>query len=101
MRMKFILAVLFSAVLSAPSLALDADETAALIGRAETARLRAAELEYEWRFTAKRIEEAKKALADGDLETANAKAGRALFEAERAIEQAAISEATWELAAPK
>ena len=79
----------------------DAGEISALIERAEAARQRAAELEYEWRFTAKRIKEAQTALESGDLETARAKAERALFEAERAIEQAAISEATWELAVPK
>lgn len=85
----------------APARGADAGEISALIERAETARQRAAELEYEWRFTAKRIKEARAALESGDLETARTKAERALFEAERAIEQAAISESTWELAVPK
>ena len=85
----------------APAWGADAEEISDLIDRAEAARQRAAALEYEWRFTAKRIKEAKAALDSGDLETARTKAERALFEAERAIEQAAISEAVWELAVPK
>ena len=78
----------------APAWGADADAVSDLIDRAEAARQRAAALEYEWRFTAKRIKEAKAALDSGDLETARTKA-------ERAIEQAAISEAVWELAVPK
>ena len=94
--------LLLAAVLIAPSSqGADADEIAALIDRAEAARQRAAELEYEWRFTGKRVKEAQTALAAGDLQTAREKAERALFEAERAIEQAAISEANWMLAVPK
>lgn len=87
---------------TAPStLAAESDDIAALIEQAETARQRAAELEYEWRFTGKHIKEAREALAANDLTTARAKAERALFEAERAIEQAAISESVWMLAVPK
>ena len=40
---------------------------------------RAAELEFEWRFTGKRIKEARKALESGDLDMAREKAARALF----------------------
>ena len=101
-KMKAIaLALAFAALASPSALALDAAEVEALIAKAEAARRQAAELEYEWRFTGKRIKEAKAALESGDLETAREKAERALFEGERAIEQAAISAATWEAAVPK
>ena len=86
---------------AAPALAVDKSEVEALIAKAEAARQQAAELEYEWRFTGKRIKEAKAALEAGDLETAREKAERALFEGERAIEQAGISAGTWEAAVPK
>ena len=95
-------ALLFAPVqLAHVAQAQSADEVAALIAEAEKLRTRAAELEYEWRFTGKRIKEAKTALKNGDLQTALAKAERAKFEAERAIEQAAISEKTWEIAVPR
>lgn len=101
--MKKLPMFLLAAILSLPAWGAEAnpDEVAALIERAESARKRAAELEFEWRFTGKRIKEAQAALDSGDLQTARTKAERALFEAERAIEQAAISETTWILAAPK
>ena len=96
-----LLAASLAAALTVPVRGAEADEVAALIEQAETARQRAAELEFEWRFTAKRVKEARKALEDGELATARQKAERALFEAERAIEQAAIAKDTWILAVPK
>ena len=99
--MKKLPILLLAAALSAPAWGADADEVAALIEKAEAARQRAAELEFEWRFTGKRIKEARKALESGNLDMAREKAERAMFEAERAIEQAAISESTWILAVPK
>ena len=96
-----LLAAALSLPLSAPSWGADSDEVAALIEQADAARKRAAEAEFEWRFTGKHIKDARKALESGDLETAHKKAERALFEAERAIEQAEISETTWMLAVPK
>ena len=99
--MKKIPILFLAAALSVPSWGADADEIAALIDKADAARKLAAEAEFEWRFTGKHIKDARTALESGDLETARKKAERALFEAERAIEQAEISETTWILAVPK
>jgi len=76
-------------------------EVKELIDRAETARQKASELEYEWRFTAKHIKEAKEHLEKGELDDAMRLAERALFEAEAAVEQHAISQQTWPLSVPR
>ena len=85
-------------VLAAPP---SADETAALIEQAEAARARAAAMEYEWRFTAKHIKEAKEKLAAGDLQAAFDLAARAKREGELAVEQAQTAAQVWMLAAPR
>ena len=80
-----------------------ADEAAvkALIAEAETLRQKASELEFEWRWTAQRIKDAKKALAAGKLAEAEKHASRAKREAELAIEQAAKAEIVWRITVPK
>ena len=72
-----------------------------LIAEAEVERDKARAVEFEWRYTSKHIEGAKKALAEGELEKAEELAEKALFEARTAQEQYEISEKNWILAVPQ
>ena len=72
-----------------------------MIAEAEAERDKARALEFEWRFTSKHIENARKALAESDLDKASELAERALFEAQAAQEQYAITEKNWILAVPR
>lgn len=103
MHIKKLLIIVASACAAAMSLSHAAEEAAvkALIAEAETLRQQAAKLEFEWRWTAQRIKDAKKALADGKLDDAEKHAARAKREAELAIEQAAKAETVWQIAVPK
>ena len=90
-------AMLFSGVAGADG----HGEIEKVIAEAEAERDKARAVEFEWRFTSKHIEGAKKALAEGDLAKAAELAERALFEARTAQEQHAISEENWMLAVPR
>ena len=77
------------------------ESVAALIAEAEAVRQRAAEAEFEWRFTGKYIKEAKEKLAADDIKGAHALASRAKREGELAVEQSETASRVWSLAVPR
>ena len=78
-----------------------ASEVETMITAAETARQRAANVGFEWRWTAKYIKQAREAQAAGDMKKAMALAKRAKREGDLAIEQAKKADTVWEIALPK
>ncbi len=68
----------------------------ALFAAAESSRAQAAELEYEWRDTAKLLENAKAAAAEGDFEKAEKLAAEAQRQGEAALKQAKLQEERWQ-----
>ncbi len=94
-------ALIFALAFALPSLAQDKAGAQAAIEKAEMLRKEAAAAEMEWRFTGKRIKEAKAALEKGDFAQAEKLAERAQWESERALEQAKTAEQVWKVGVPK
>jgi len=72
-----------------------------LINSAETARLEAKKLGFEWSTTSALIKQAIEALEAGDKDKASLLAQKALKEAQNAIKQAKYAEENWQDAALK
>ncbi len=72
-----------------------------LIEKAEVARLKAAEVGFEWSTTSILIAEAKQAAEDGNNELAEKLANAAIKQAENGLKQAAFSAAHWQDSEPR
>jgi histidyl-tRNA synthetase len=68
---------------------------------AESARKKAASLNYEWRDTGKMLKKAKKSADKGDYETAEKLAKKARMQGEMAVAQAHEQEQLWQSAVVK
>lgn len=72
-----------------------------LIKKAETVRLKAAEVGFEWTTTSILIAEAKHAVKDGNNELAEKLATDAINQAENSLKQAEYAAANWQDSEPK
>lgn len=72
-----------------------------LIKKAETIRLKAAEVGFEWSTTSILIAEAKQAAKDGNNELAKKLASDAIKQAENSLKQAEFAAANWQDSEPK
>lgn len=68
---------------------------------AESARKKAASMKYEWRDTAKMLEQAKETASKGDYAAAQKLADKARMQSENAIAQAKEQEQAWQAAVVK
>jgi hypothetical protein len=68
---------------------------------ADSARKKAASMNYEWRDTGKMLKKAKEAAGKGDYETAEKLAKKAKFQGEMAVAQANEQEQLWQSAVVK
>lgn len=73
----------------------DEQQVMATLEQAELQHARAVELEHAWSTTTTLMDEARSALASGDVEAAQSLAERALLTANKAIEQAETERAAW------
>ena len=87
--------VLSAAAAAVPVLADTSDEVRAMLEHARAAHDQALALEHGWAVTEPLIEEARAALAAGDLEAAQEHAERALLTAEKALTQARSERDAW------
>ena len=76
-------------------------EPVELIEKAEAARLKVAEVGFEWTTTSILITEAKQALKDGQIELAEKLATEAIKQAEASLKQANFAKANWQDSEPK
>ncbi len=76
-----------------------ADPTA-LINKAETIRLKAAEVGFEWTTTSKLIAEARQAAKEGNKELSEKLASEAIKQAEASLKQAKFAAANWQSSEP-
>lgn len=75
-------------------------DPAELIDQAEAARLKAAEVGFEWSTTSILISEAKQAVKDGNTELAEKLASDAISQAENSLRQAEFAAANWQDSEP-
>ena len=73
----------------------DAAGVEALLDRARAVHEQALALEHGWAVTEPFMEQARQALADGDVDGARELAARALLTAEKSLEQAQVEAEAW------
>jgi hypothetical protein len=82
------------------SVAADEQQVMATLAQAEAHHSEALQMEHGWSSTETYLEEARAALAAGDIEAATELAGRALLSAEGSLEQAETERSAWRERAP-